>query len=248
MSVGRLHAVYRGVYAVGHRVLTREGRWMAAVLAGGTNAVPSHAAAAAAWDLRPVGSGAIHVTIPGTAGRARRARLKLHGSTTLTPELTTTHRGILITTPARTLVDLATTLAGRSLEHAIDLADQRGLVDFADLRAANSASLQAVLENYRPAPTRSHLEEGFLKLCDEHGIPRPETNALIEGILVDFVWLHRRLIVEVDGYEYHREPSRFERDRENDVTLTVKGWRVMRFTWRKIEQHPAWVAAAVRGG
>jgi very-short-patch-repair endonuclease len=70
---------------------------------------------------------------------------------------------------------------------------------------------------------------------------------LIEGILVDFAWRERRLIVEVDGYAYHRAPWRFERDRENDVKLTVKRWRVMRFTWRTIEERAAWVAAAVTG-
>jgi very-short-patch-repair endonuclease len=102
-----------------------------------------------------------------------------------------------------------------------------------------------VLQNYRPAPTRSELEERFLQLCDDHDIPRPETNVLIEGILVDFVWRGRNLIVEVDGYAYHREPFRFEQDRENDGTLTLKGWRVMRFTWRQATERPAWVAAAI---
>jgi very-short-patch-repair endonuclease len=158
----------------------------------------------------------------------------------------TTARGLPVTRPERTIIDLARTTAGRELEHLVDLADQRGLIDFTDLRTAKSASLQAVLRNYRPAPTRSELEERFLTLCDDHDIPRPETNTLIEGILVDFLWRDRNLIVEVDGYAYHRAPSRFERDRENDVTLTIKGWRVMRFTWRKVEERPGWVAAAMR--
>jgi hypothetical protein len=171
--------------------------------------------------------------------------LKLHRSITLTPELTTTHRGIPITTPARTLVDLATTLAGRSLEHAIDLADQRGLVDFAHLRETGPPSLQAVLTRYSHAPTRSELEERFLALCDDHGIARPETNVWIEGFEVDFLWRDRRLIVEVDGYAYHRSPTAFEIDREREVTLTVKGWRVLRFTWRQVTERAGWVAAAV---
>jgi very-short-patch-repair endonuclease len=68
---------------------------------------------------------------------------------------------------------------------------------------------------------------------------------LIEGILVDFVWRERHVIVEVDGYAYHRAPSRFERDRENDVTLTIQGWRVLRFTWRRIEERAPWVAATI---
>jgi very-short-patch-repair endonuclease len=241
----RLRRVHRGVYAVGHRALTAEGRWIAAVLAGGPGAVLSHASAAMAWDLRRTNGRLIDVTVPTRAGRDRRAGLRLHRSGTLTSRDIAEIRGVPVTSVARTIIDLARTLKGRELEHVVDLADQRGLVDFTDLRAANCVSLQAVLRNYRPAPTRSELEERFLRLCDDHGIPRPETNTVIEGILVDFVWRERRLIVEVDGYAYHRAPSRFERDRENDVTLTIQGWRVLRFTWRKIEERAAWVAAAI---
>ena len=94
-------------------------------------------------------------------------------------------------------------------------------------------------------PTRSQLEERFLQLCDNHGLPRPETNTRINGIEVDFVWRDARLIVEVDGYAFHRSPAAFERDRERDVILTVAGWRVMRFTHAQITRRPAWVAAAI---
>jgi hypothetical protein len=233
------------VYAVGHRVLTVQGRWMAAVLAAGDGAVLSHGTAAALWDLRRTGGGAIHVTVPGDPGRKRRPGLKIHRSITLTATDTTVRDGIPVTTPARTVIDLARTTNGRALEHLIDLADQRGLVDFADLHKANSAALQAVLHTYSPAPTRSELEERFLGLCDDHGIRRPETNARIAGIEVDFVWRLERLIVEVDGYRYHRSPTTFETDRERDVTLQARGWRVLRFTWRQITRRRGWVAAHV---
>ena len=173
--------------------------------------------------------------------------MRVHRSTTLTGADTTTHRGIPITTPARTIIDVARTLEGRPLEHVIDLADQRGLIDFDHLRQANSASLTAVLSRYSPAPTRSELEERFLELCDDHSIDRPETNARIEGIEVDFVWRDRRLIVEVDGYGYHRSPQSFESDRERDVTLKMAGWDVLRFTWRQLETKRGWVAAAITG-
>ena len=241
----RLQRVHNGVYAVGHRVLTVEGRWMAAVLAAGPGAVLSHASAAAAWDLRRTGARMIDVTIASRAGRDRRPGIRIHRSATLTDADTAVHRGIPITTPARTIVDLARTLNGRALEQLVDLADQRGLIDFADLRTANSASLQAVLASFSHAATRSELEERFLKLCDDHGIPRPETNTRIEGIEVDFVWRDRRLIVEVDGYEFHRSPSAFETDRERDVVLTTNGWRVLRFTWRQVTRRRGWVAAAI---
>jgi very-short-patch-repair endonuclease len=225
-------------------VLTVEGRWMAAALA--TGGVLSHATAAAAWDLRRTSSALVHVTVRGDGGRERRKGLRVHRSVTLGPRDTTIHRGIPITTPARTIIDLSRSLTGRALEHVVDLADQRGLIDFDHLRGATPASLQAVLRTYRPAPTRSELEERFLRLCDDHGIERPETNTRIEGIEVDFAWRDRRLIVEVDGYAYHRSPERFESDRARDVTLKLAGWDVLRFTWRQVEQRAAWVAAAIK--
>ena len=138
LRAGRLHLIHRGVYAVGHRVLAREGRWMAAVLSVGVDAVLSHATAATAWDLRPARSGAIHVTVPGDSGRRRRAGIRVHRSTTLEARDTTSHLGIPITTPARTFVDLATALTGRPLELSLDLADQHRLIDFAELRARPS--------------------------------------------------------------------------------------------------------------
>jgi very-short-patch-repair endonuclease len=245
-EAGRLIALHRGVYAVGHRVLKVEGRWMAAVLAAGDGAVLSHRTAAALWDLCPVPHGAIHVTVPGDGGRKRRPGINLHRSTTLTPDDVTVHHGIPATTATRTIVDLARTLKDRRLEELVDRADFHGLVDFADLGAANSASLKAVLDNYRPAPTRSELEEAFLRLCDDHGFPRPETNIPVEGYTVDFVWRDLRLIVEVDGYRYHRSPHRFESDRERDATLTAAGWAVMRFTWRRLTGQPRWVAGKLR--
>jgi hypothetical protein len=247
MQAKRLRQIHRGVYAVGHRALRAEGRWMAATLAVG--GVLSHAAAAAAWELRPTSAAAIEVTVRGDGGRDRRAGLRVHRSTTLTPAQVTAHRGgIPITTPARTIIDLAHRLRRRELEYIVDLADQRGLVDFDDLRRATPTSLKALLQDYDPPKTRSEHERRFLALCDAHKIPPPETNAIIEGVEVDFVWRARRLVVEVDGYRYHRSPSRFESDREKDVHLTTRGWRVLRFTWRQVTRRGGWVAAAVTGG
>ena len=89
------------------------------------------------------------------------------------------------------------------------------------------------------------MENRFLALCYDHGIPRPRVNSHVEGEEVDFVWPDRRLVVEVDGYRYHRAPSRFESDRERDVVLALAGWQVMRFTWTQLTERPAWVARAV---
>ena len=89
------------------------------------------------------------------------------------------------------------------------------------------------------------MEERFLRLCDEYELPRPNVNTRIEGKEVDFVWRDARLIVEVDGYRYHRSPSQFESDRERDVTVVLAGWQVLRFTWAQLTRRSRWVAGAV---
>jgi hypothetical protein len=248
IAAGRLHPIHRGVYAVGHPALRIEGRWMAPVLAAGKDAVLSHATAAGAWELRPLGSGAIHTTVPGDRGRKRRNGMRIHRSRTLTPTETTTRRGTPVTTPARTIIDLATTLDRAPLEQALDRADRRGLIDFAELKTRPiPRSLQAVLAGYSGHTfTRSELEDRFFALCDNHDLPRPVNNTIIEGEEVDFVWRAERLVVEVDGYGFHRSPSRFENDRERDVMLTVAGWTVLRITWTQVTTRPAWVAKAIR--
>jgi hypothetical protein len=248
---GRLHVIHRGVYAAGHAVMTREGRWMAATLA--TGGALSHATAAAAWDLLPVGA-TIHVTVAGDPGRKRRSGVCIHRSATLEPVDITRHRGIPVTAPIRTLLDVATTVEGRALEHVLDRAER--LIDFGELRRRleahptrpGSPSLQAVLSTYTvgSAMTRSELEEAFLRLCDEYGLPRPEVNTVIEGMLVDFVWRDARLVVEVDGYGFHKSRWKFGDDRERDVTLRLAGWEVLRFAEEHVTHRRAWVAAAVR--
>ena len=156
---------------------------MAATLATGEGAVLSHATAAAAWALRRKRSRVIHVTVAGRPGPQAARGHPGASQHDAHPARTTTLPGLPVTTPARTIIDLARTLEPRRLEHVVDLADQRGLVDFRDLRPANSASLQAVLRSYRPAPTRSELRKRrLLRLCDDHGIPRPERQPTDRGL------------------------------------------------------------------
>jgi very-short-patch-repair endonuclease len=83
-------------------------------------------------------------------------------------------------------------------------------------------------------------------LCDDYGLPRPETNTCIEGMECDFVWRHARLVVEVDGFRHHRSRRRFTADRERDVALRIAGWTVLRFAWEHVTDRGAWVAGAVR--
>jgi hypothetical protein len=253
---GKLHLVFRGVYAVGHRMLRREGAWWAAVLAGGEGTLLSHANGAAAWDLRPDPAGRIHITVPDRR-RVRHPGLIAHRPRTLTPDERRTCGGIPITSPARTLLDIAGTRIGtHALAAALDRADFLRLLDFAELRGLierhptrrGSPALASLLSGYTAGAmvTRSELEERFLALCRRFGLPRPEVNALVEGREVDFVWPRARLIVEVDGYAFHRSPTAFATDRERDVALVLAGYRVLRFTWEQVTQRPSYVARSVR--
>jgi hypothetical protein len=195
---GWLHAVHRGVYAVGHVNLTRNGRFMAAVLACGDGAALSHFSAAALWGMLNGGGGAIHVT---SEARRRRPGLVLHEAP-LGGEVGN-RAGIPVTAPARTLIDLADVAPRRTLERAFDEAEYLRL-DCTGLTARHgrrgAGTLSSVLAVHTPGSTRtkSHMEELFIALCDKHGLPRPEVNVHIEGYECDFVWRDQRLIVETD--------------------------------------------------
>jgi hypothetical protein len=106
--------------------------------------------------------------------------------------------------------------------------------------------VRAVLAAYSQTVTRSELEERLLDLCDSEGLPRPIMNGRIAGLEVDACWPEAMLVVELDGYAYHRSPSAFEADRARDVRLTVAGYRVLRFTYRQLVDEPQIVAAAIR--
>jgi predicted transcriptional regulator of viral defense system len=120
IAEGRLHRIHRGVYAVGHPILTANGHRMAAVLACGPGAALSHASAAALWGIRPTGATRIDVTVRGAGGRAKRPRISVHRATGLQADEVTMHQAIRVTTPTRTLLDLASSLPRRALERALD--------------------------------------------------------------------------------------------------------------------------------
>lgn len=170
------------------------------------------------------------------------------------PGEATTLAGLPITTPARTLLDLAASrLRDRQLETVVDRAERLRLVDFAELHAISqgrpgSVSLNAALSRYHDGPvdTRSRLEEIMYELCDDHGLPRPLVNTVIEGRVRDFCWSHARLVVEADSYTWHRSPSALNDDRERDVPLVPAGWRVLRFTWEHVTKRRAWVIRTLR--
>jgi very-short-patch-repair endonuclease len=252
VRAGRLHRLHRGVFAVGHRVVGVTGRRWAAVLACGDGAVLSHVAAGSAWDIRGSSSAVFDVTV-GRGGRIRRAGLRIHTVTALRPDEVTRRDGLPITTPARTLLDLAAARV-RNLDTALDRAERLRLVDFAELHALlerypgrpGTRSLKAQLARYRGAVDAwSWLERLVNKLCNEHGLPPPQVNTSIEGRVRDFFWPDCRLVVEADSYAWHRSPSALNADRERDVELTLAGYRVLRFTYEQVTERPDYVVGAI---
>jgi Protein of unknown function (DUF559)/Transcriptional regulator, AbiEi antitoxin len=228
VASGRLHRLYRGVYAVGHTVIPRDGRFLAAVLACGDGAALSHRSAAELWGIRPSAAARIDVTVPRTSGV--RTSPRIHAHRPRRPYASTTHHGIPVTTPGQTLADLAMGLPRRALEKAVEMAEVRRL--HVKLPEGHPGERRVVEAAGRalPVTTDSPLEDAFLALCDAHGIPRPVVQAIVEGYRVDFCWPELRLIVETDGYEHHGTRAAFERDRAKDARLTARGWRVLRFT------------------
>ena len=240
---GRLHRLYRGVYAVGHTVMNREGRWLAAVMASGRGAALSHRSAASLWGIRPNAAPRIDVTVPHTSGVRSTSAIVIHRSRR--PVDTTTHDGIPVTTPGQTLADLATALPKRQLEKAVELAEaQRLHVAVPDDHPGAKRLAEATAHDLATT-TRSSLEDAFLELCDAHGIPRPLVNTLVEGYEVDFCWPEDRLIVETDGFEHHGTRAAFERDRARDARLTALGWRVIRLTDAQVRFEAASCAVVV---
>jgi len=246
----RLVPRHPGVYAVGHPVLTREGRWMAAVLYVGDAGCLSHRAAAALWDLDGWAGGVIDVTTRARGGRRVPAPIRVHRFPTLSEDEVTVEDGICATTPMRTLLDLAPGLSDRRLEALVARADRVRRFDLTELRgilrrharrpgAPRLAALLDRLDGVGPARTRSPGEVALLELCDDFGLPAPMTNVPILGVEVDAHWPGTTLIVEVDGYEFHRTPTAFEADRDRDQLHAMAGFTTARFTKHQLERSRA---------
>ena len=197
-------------------------------MACGDGAALSHRSAAALWGIRPTAAARIDVTVSHTSGVRSSSAIVVHR--TRRPWTATKRHGIPVTTPGQTLADLALGLTGRELEKAVEMAEVRKLHIAVPEGHPGVERLRQAAGRTLPITTDSPLEDAFLALCDAHDIPRPLVQPLVEGHRVDFCWPEQRLIVETDGYEHHGTRAAFGRDRAKDAQLTVRGWRVLRFT------------------
>jgi very-short-patch-repair endonuclease len=230
---------------------------MAAVLAGGANAVLSHCSAAALWGLRSSSGGRIEVTRPGKF--RGRPGIAMHGSP-LPPDEITEADGIPVTTVPRTILDLAAVASRREVERAFNEVEVRQLTDplsIPDLLARypgrrGTGVLRAILEDGRRASgvTRNDFEERFARFVETHDLPRPRFNAdvAVAGRFfnVDCAWGEAKLIVELDGRAVHGTRKAFESDRERDRLLLAQGWRVVRVTWHQLRDEEMAIASDLR--
>jgi hypothetical protein len=247
LDEGTLQQLHHGVYAVGHRFLTRQAKWMAAVLAAGPSAVLSHRAAGALLGVWH--SERLEVTVP--AHRARPG-ITVHTSF-LPPDEVISVEAVPVTGLSRTLLDLAAVLPSHQVERAFNEAEVGRLTD--------SVSLPDLVERYPgrrgirtikgildtgAALTRSELEARFAAFRRNANVPPPCLNVVVEGFECDCVWLDQRVIVELDGRATHATRAAFERDRARDRVLAAAGWQVIRVTWGQLHDEPEWLAADLR--
>lgn len=254
VKAGRLYVVHRGVYLLGHRAASERWREMAAVLAYGEGAVVSHRSAAQLWSLLayPAQRRPIDVTVQGNP--SVRPGILLHRVMRLHPRDVRSCNRIPITTPARTVLDLAGQGSYREFEQAFAEARVRRLVNRHQLmamlernrRRPGAGVLRAMLVgDSTPALTRSEAEERFLELVRSAGLPPSETNVRLGAHEVDFLWPKERLVVEVDGFQFHSSRAAFERDRLRDAELQARGFRVIRVTWRQLADQPEAMMARI---
>jgi Protein of unknown function (DUF559) len=248
--------VHRGVYAIGHPNLPLEGRFLAAVKASGPGAVLSHASAAALWGFMQWEDRHPEVTVLGTAPRAHPG-LRIHRTTNLDGDDAARHRGIPVTSPARTLLDLAARLDSSPLRSATRRAQS--------LHRVNIRQLVAILARHRqrpgcaplarivatgPAPTRSELEDAVLDLVPRGGFVHPDVNVALwlsgRRVVPDFRWPEQRLVVEADGAAWHDNQLAREDDAERQALLEAHGERVLRVTWDQAIARPGQTLARIR--
>jgi hypothetical protein len=243
---GALLREYRGVYRVGHRAPSVEARYLAAVWACGENALLSGRAAAHLLGLLATPPSMPEVTVP---TERRVPGIRTHR--TRSPLDAMSWRGIPVTTPARTLVDLSSVLAVEALARACHEAGIRYGTAPGEVEAIlgvrrGAKKLRRVLRGDEHV-SLSALERRFLVLLRAAGLPLPLTNRPAGGRYVDCRWVEERLTVELDGYRYHSSRHAWELDRRREREAYARGDQFRRYTYGDVFDEPAPMLAELRG-
>ncbi len=241
IKTGRLIPVYAGVYAVGHLPTLPQDRAVGALLACGPGAVLSHGSAASLWGVFRRWDMPFEVT---TASARRRAGIRTHRAA-LTRADIAKQLGVRVTSPARTLLDIAPRITERTLSRAVNelrIARHLGIEQLAELldrcpRHPGTRRLIPFVETADNA-TRSKFERDFLAVAGRFGLPRPQINVRVAGREVDAYFPEERVIVELDGYEFHSSKDRFRSDRDHDADALTLDIVTVRITTDRLERAP----------
>jgi very-short-patch-repair endonuclease len=250
---GTLQLVHQGVYHVGTKLMLPGAVELAAVLACGEGACVRRRSAVVLFGLVDGAVGDVDVVVPGRNCRSRPG-IAVERVAALADIDRGFQDGIPVTSPARTLLDFASVATGDELERAISEAYVLKLVTEKELRAAidrrpgraGVAALRAELDRVGgPMWTASKAERLLKELLREADLPMPQTRVKVAGHTADFLWPELRLIVEVDGYQYHGHRYAFERDRRRDQAHKNAGYEVIRFSWRQLNEEPLRVIGVI---
>jgi very-short-patch-repair endonuclease len=253
LADGLLRRIHQGVYLIGPAPPTAIARARAASLACGDGAVISHSTAAELWEVRPPAGGDVHVTVVGR-NPGRRPGICLHRVIALARLEVVSRRGLAVTSPARTICDLAGSESIWATEEALSEARTRRLVTDRQLLSVieraparkGSAVVHALLSaEAESGYTRSAAERRMRGLLRAAQLSQPRVNVPLLGYVADFLWPREKLIVEVDGYKFHGSRGKFESDRKRDLVLTAAGYRVVRVTWRQMRDEALFVVARI---
>ncbi len=255
VDAGRLAAIHREVYAVGHSRVSRNGYWLGAVLAYGDLALLSHRTAAALWELSRPRSSPIDVSAPiGRQGLRRREGIWIHRGK-LHPGDRAERAGIPVTSVARTLFDYAEVVDFGRLERAWEEADRLKRLRLGEVervcergygRRALKPIRRLLAEARAVTRTRSPLEDRFQNFARFYELPPHSTNVDVLGKEVDVLWPAAKLIVELDSWEFHSHRAAFQRDRARDTRLLVARYRTIRVTHERLDKEAATLAAEIR--
>jgi hypothetical protein len=245
VASGHLHPLHRGVYAVGHRLVSVHGRCLAAVLACGPKALLSHSSAAWLSGISRYGPAPLHVTSP--VPRKPRPPIRLHHSRILAEEDWSLEKGIPVTALPRTLLDCAAECRLSHLQRMLERSEELEQFDLGPIeellarsgRHAGRGRLRRAIALYAPVPfTRSGFERRFLEAVLAAGLPRPASNFVEAGFELDVYWPEHRFAVELDSYATHGTNAAFERDHLRDEDLMLAGIELSRVTDVRFHREP----------
>jgi very-short-patch-repair endonuclease len=245
-----------GVYRYCGAPVSWQQRVLAACLA--EDGWASHRTAAALWRLDGCRMGIVEVVTHRWRRRPNRS-FRLHETALLDPEDRAEVEGIPVTSPARTIVDLAAVAPRERVEAALDThgVDLDAVWDCVERLGTRGRPWVAVVRRLvaarlgREGVPPNTFEKRLAKLLVQHGLPRPAAQVPIDRsdgtflARVDWCYLDERVVLECDSYEHHGQWVRRKRDLRRDRELAALGYRVLRVSWEDVTVYADQTAADV---